>query len=99
VWAITLAAEQHQYLTAAASADKLILDLDALGADGLDGRDYHNGDEELCEEDGTAPVLSSRSPRVVWNPAKPKPPDWRKQLGEVFQSRDRPAWPSKLEIL
>jgi len=34
VWATTLAADQHQYLTAAASADKLILDLDALGADG-----------------------------------------------------------------
>jgi uncharacterized Zn finger protein len=30
VWATTLAADQHQYLTAAASADKLILDLDLL---------------------------------------------------------------------
>ena len=99
VWATTLAADQHQYLTAAASADKLILDLDALGADGLDGRDYYDGDEELYEDDGTAPVLSSRSPAVVWNPAKPKPADWRKQLGEVFPPRDRAAWPSKLEIL
>jgi hypothetical protein len=99
VWATTLAADQHQYLTAAASADKLILDLDALGADGLDGRDYYDSDEELYVEDRTAPVLSSRSPAVVWNPAKPKPPDWRKQLGEVFQPRDRAAWPSKLEIL
>ncbi len=99
VWATTLAADQHQYLTAAASADKLILDLDALGADGLDGRDYLDGDEELYEEDGTAPVLSWHSPAVVWNPAKPKPPDWRKQLGEVFQPRDRSAWWSKLEIL
>jgi superfamily II DNA or RNA helicase len=99
VWATTLAADQHQYLTAAASADKLILDLDALGADGLDGRDYHDGDEELYEEDGTAPVLSSRSPAVVWNLAKPKQPDWRKQLGAVFQPRDGAAWPSKLEIL
>jgi len=75
VWATTLAADQHQYLTAAASADKLILDLDALGADGLDGRDYYDGNEELYEEDGTAPVLSSRSLAVVWNPEKPKPPD------------------------
>jgi superfamily II DNA or RNA helicase len=99
VWAAILAAEQHQYLTAAASADMLILDLDALGVNGLDGRDYYDGDEELHEEDGTAPVLSSRSPAVVWNPAKLKPADWRKQLGEVFQPRDRAAWPSKLEIL
>jgi len=99
VWATTLAADQHQYLTAAASADKLILDLDALGADGLDGRDYYDGDEELYEDDGTAPVLSSRSPAVVWNPAKPKPADWRKQLGEVFPPGHRAAWPSKLEIL
>src|SRR5260370_5757144 len=99
VWAAILAADQHQYLTAAASADKLILDLDVLGADGLDGLDYHDGDEELYEEDGTAPVLSSRSPAVVWNPAKLKPPGWRKQLGEVFPPRDRAAWPSKLEIL
>ena len=99
VWATTLAADQHQYLTAAASTDNLILDLDALGADGLDVRDYPDGDEELYEEDGTAPVLSSRSPAVVWNSAKPKPSDWRKQLGEVFQPRDRVAWPSKLEIL
>ncbi|PYU44738.1 MAG: helicase SNF2 [Acidobacteria bacterium] len=99
VWATTLAADQHQYLTAAASADKLILDLDALGADGLDGGDYYDGDEELYEEDGTAPVLSSRSPAVVWNPAKPQPPDWRKQLGEVFPPRDRATWPSKMEIL
>src|SRR6266481_1913073 len=30
VWATTLAADQHQYLTAAASADKLILDLMAV---------------------------------------------------------------------
>jgi SWIM zinc finger len=99
VWATTLAADQHQYLAAAASADKLILDLDALGADGLDGRDYYDGDEELYEEDGGAAVLSSRSPAVVWNPAMPKPPDWRKQLGEVFPPRDRAAWRSKLEIL
>src|SRR5438876_2959014 len=99
VWATTLAADQHQYLTAAASADKLILDLDALGADGLDGRDYYDGDEELYEDDGSAPVLSSRSPAVVWNPAKPKPADWRKQLGEVFPPGHRAAWPSKLEIL
>ncbi len=99
VWATTLAADQHQYLTAAASADKLILDLDALGADGLDGRDYYDGDEELYEEDGAAPVVSSHSPAIAWNPAKPKPPDWRKQLGEVFPPRDRAAWPSKLEIL
>jgi uncharacterized Zn finger protein len=35
VWAAILAADQYQYLTAAASADKLILDLDALGVDGL----------------------------------------------------------------
>jgi hypothetical protein len=40
-WATTLAADQHQYLTAAALADKLILDLDALGADGF-GRDYYD---------------------------------------------------------
>src|SRR6266550_901847 len=99
VWATILAADQHQYLTAAASAGELILDLDALGADGFDGRDYYDGDEELYEEDGPGPVLSSRSPAVVWNPAKPKPPDWRKQLGEVFQLQDRVAWPSKLEIL
>jgi superfamily II DNA or RNA helicase len=98
VWATTLAADQHQYLTAAASADKVILDLDALGEDGLDGRDYHDGDE-LYEEDGTPPVLSSRFPTVVRNPAKPKPPDWRKQLGEVFPPRDCATWPSKLEIL
>jgi hypothetical protein len=44
-------------------------------------------------------VLSSRSPAIVWNPAKPKPPDWRKQLGEVFPPRDCAAWPSQLEIL
>jgi SNF2 family DNA or RNA helicase len=99
VWAAILAADQHQYLTAAASADKLMLDLDALGVDGLDGRDYYDGDEELYEEDGTALVLSSRSPAVVWNPAKLKPADWRKQLGEVFPPRDRAAWPSKQEIL
>src|SRR5271165_5835787 len=99
LWATTLAADQRQYLTAAASADNLILDLDALGADVLDGRDYHDGDEELYAEDGTAPNLSSRSPAVVWNPAKPIPPDWRKQLGEVFPPRDRTAWRSKLEIL
>ena len=99
VWAAILAADQHQYLTAAASADKLILDLDALGMDGLDGRDYDDGDEELYEEDGTAPVLSWRSPAVVRNPAKLKPADWRKQLGEVFPARDRAAWPSKQEIL
>jgi superfamily II DNA or RNA helicase len=97
VWAAILAADQHQYLTAAASADKLILDLDALGMDGLDGRDYDDGDEELYEEDGTAPVLSWRSP--ARNPAKLKPADWRKQLGEVFPARDRAAWPSKQEIL
>src|SRR5271169_2708836 len=99
VWAAILAADRHQYLAAAASADKLILDLDALGADGLNGRDFYDGDEELYEEDGTAPVLSSRSPAVLWNPAKLKPPGWRKQLGEVFPPRDRAAWPSKLEIL
>src|SRR5260370_5129955 len=99
VWDISLAADKHQYFTAAASADKLILDLDALGADGLDGRDYYDSDEELYVEDRTAPVLSSRSPAVVWNPAKAKPADWRKQLGEVFQPRDRAAWPSKLEVL
>jgi len=99
VWAAILAADQHQYLTAAASADKLILDLDALGLDGLDGLDYDDGDEELYEEDGTVPLLSSRSPAFVRNPAKLKPADWRKQLGEVFPPRDRAAWPSKLEIL
>ena len=99
VWAAILAADQHQYLTAAASAEKLILDLDALGWDGLEGRDYHDGDDELYEEDGTAPVLSLRSPAVVRNPAKLKPPGWRKQLGEVFSPRDPAAWPSKLEIL
>ena len=77
----------------------MVLDLDALGADGFDGRDYYDGDEELYEEDGAAPVLSSRSPAIVWNATKPKPPDWRKQLGEVFPPRDRAAWPSKLEIL
>jgi hypothetical protein len=99
VWAAILAADQHQYLTAAASADKLILDLDALGVDGLDGLDYFDDDEELYEEDGTEPVLSSRAPAVVRNPAKLKPPDWRRQLGEVFPPRDRAAWPSKLEIL
>src|SRR5271167_293392 len=99
VWAAILAADRHQYLAAAASADKLILDLDALGADGLNGRDFYDGDEELYEEDGTAPVLSLRSPAVLWNPAKLKPPGWRKQLGEVFPPRDRAAWPSKLEIL
>ncbi len=99
VWATALAADQHQYLTAAASADKLILDLDALGADGPEDRDYYDGDEELYEEDGTAPVLSSRSPVVLWSTAKPKPVDWRKQLGELFAPRDRGAWPSKLEIL
>src|SRR5258707_3680506 len=99
VWATTLAADQHQYLTAAASADQLILDLDALGADGLDGRHYYDGDEELYKEDGAAPVFSLRSPAIVWNPAKPKPPDWRKQLGEGFPARDRAAWPSQQEIL
>jgi superfamily II DNA or RNA helicase len=99
LWAAILAADQQQYLTAAASADKLILDLDALGADGPDGRDFYDGDEELFEEDGTAPVLSPRSPAVVRNPAKLKPPGWRKQLGEVFPPQDRAAWPSKLEIL
>jgi superfamily II DNA or RNA helicase len=99
VWAAILAADQHQYLTAAASANKLILDLDALGLDGLDGLDYDDGDEELYEEDGTVPLLSSRSPAFVRNPAKLKPADWRKQLGEVFPPRDRAAWPSKLEIL
>ena len=99
VWAAILAADQHQYLTVAASADKLILDLDALGVDGLDGLDYDDGDEELYEEDGTVPLLSSRSPAFVRNPAKLKPADWRKQLGEVFPPRDRAAWPSKLEIL
>jgi superfamily II DNA or RNA helicase len=99
IWAATLAADQHQYLTAAASADKLILDLDALGADGLDSLDYHDDGEDLYEEDGKAPVLSSRSPAVVWNPAKAKPPNWQKQLGEVFPPRDRAARPSKLEIL
>jgi len=99
VWAAILAADQHQYLTAAASAEKLILDLDALGWDGLDGRDYHDRDDELYEEDGTAPVFSLRSPAVVRNPAKLKPPGWRKQLGEVFSPRDPAAWPSKLEIL
>ncbi len=99
VWAAILAADQHQYLTAAASADKLILDLDALGWDGLDGLDYRDGDEELYEHDGTAPVLSLRSPAVVWNPAKLKPADWRKQLGELSPPRDRAVWPSKLEIL
>jgi superfamily II DNA or RNA helicase len=99
VWAAILAADQHQYLTAAASADKLILDLEALGVDGLDGLDYDDGDEELYQEDGTVPLLSSRSPAFVRNPAKLKPADWRKQLGEVFPPRDRAAWPSKLEIL
>jgi superfamily II DNA or RNA helicase len=99
VWATTLAADQHQYLTAAASADELILDLDALGTYGLNGHDGWDGDEELYEETRTMPVFSSRSPAVVWNPAKPKPPDWRKQLGEVFRPRDRAAWPSKPEIL
>src|SRR5271169_6602918 len=98
LWAAILAADQHPYLTAAASADHLILDLDALMAGGLDGLGYHDGDEELYEQDATAPVLSSRSPAIVWNPAKPKP-DWRKQLGEVFPPRDRAAWPSKQEIL
>jgi len=88
VWAAILAADEHQYLTAAASADKLILDLDALGTDGLDAGDYLDGDEELYEEDGMAPLLSSRSPAVVRNPAKLGPPGWRKQLGEVFPPRD-----------
>jgi SNF2-related domain/Helicase conserved C-terminal domain/Bacterial SNF2 helicase associated/SWIM zinc finger len=94
LWAAALAADQHQYLTPAASADELILDLDALGADGLD--DY--GDQELFAEDETVPV-SSRSQAIVWNPGNRKPPDWRKQLGEVFPPRDRAARPSKLEIL
>ncbi len=96
VWATTLAADHHQYLTAAASADKVILDLDSLAVDGLD---YGDGDEELYEEDGTAPVFSSRTATVAWTPAKPKRPDWRKQLGEVFPPRDGAPWPSKLEIL
>src|SRR4029077_6898058 len=99
VWAAILAADEHQYLTAAASADKLILDLDALGADGLDAGAYLDGEEELYEEDGMAPLLSSRSPAVVRNPAKLGPPGWRKQLGEVFPPRDGTVWPSKREIL
>jgi len=61
------------------SADRVILDLDALGEDGLGGLDYHD-DDEIYEEDGTAPLLSSRFPTTVRNPAKPKPPDWQKAL-------------------
>ncbi len=98
VWAAILAADQHQYLTAAASADNLILDLDALAVDGLDAGDDYDGDE-FYEEDETAPLLSSRSSAVVWNPAKLKPPGWRKQLREVFPPRDPTAWPSQREIL
>jgi len=65
VWATTLAADQHQYLTAAASADKLILDLDALGADGLDGRDYYDGDEELYgRRSGAGPFIAFSCDRV-----------------------------------
>jgi len=64
VWATTLAADQHQYLTAAASADKLIWTWMLLASMVLMGRDYYDGDEELYEEDGAAPVLSSRSPAI-----------------------------------
>jgi superfamily II DNA or RNA helicase len=99
LWATTLAADQHQYLSAAASANKLILDLDVLGTDGLAGGDYYDDDEEPYEDDGTPPVLRARSPAVVRNPAKPKAPNWRKQLGEVFRPQDRVAWPPQLEIL
>lgn len=48
LWATILAADRHQYLTAAALADEVILDLDALGADGLRLWKYRLSIPENC---------------------------------------------------
>jgi superfamily II DNA or RNA helicase len=99
LWAAILAADQNAYLTTAALAEKFTLDLETLALDGLDdGDDY---DDELEEEDRTAPVLSLCSPAGLRKSAKPKLPQWRKQLSGVFADRDLAdaAWPSKREIL
>ena len=100
LWAAILAADQNAYLSAAASAEKFTLDLETLALDGLDDGDDYDVDE-LEEEDGAAPVLSLHSPAALRNPAKPKLPQWRKQLSEVFAARDPAdaAWPPQQEIL
>jgi superfamily II DNA or RNA helicase len=93
VWATILAADEHDYLTSAASAEKLILDLDALA--------YYDAYTELDEEDGTASVFSLRSPAALRNVPTPRPPHWRERLSEISGVRDRAdaTWPSKREIL
>ena len=94
LWATILSAEQHGYLSAATSANKLVLDVDAIVRDALDEYDGYEG---LEEEERTSPLLPARSSQ---SPSAARSSSWRRQLGELFTARSpSEAWPSKREIL
>lgn len=100
LWAALLTADQHGYLSAAASADKLILDLDALGDDDF-GVDDYDGSDALARGNGKWSIRSLLSAAAVRQSTARKDPPWKKQLSEMFTARDAAVepWPSTREIL